>query len=49
MGHFDNESRAFVDQVYQRADAFLFGQWTYEIFAPTGARWIRAAVPSQTP
>jgi dihydrofolate reductase len=34
MGHFDNESRAFVDQVYQRADAFLFGRWTYEIFAP---------------
>ena len=23
----------FVDQVYQRADAFLFGRWTYEVFA----------------
>jgi dihydrofolate reductase len=34
MGHFDNESWAFVDQVYQRADAFLFGRRTYEIFAP---------------
>ena len=33
MGHFDNESRTFVDQVYQRADAFLFGRWTYDIFA----------------
>ena len=33
IGHFDNESRTFVDQVYQRADAFLFGRWTYEVFA----------------
>src|SRR5258708_22743519 len=33
MGHFDNESRTFVDQVCQRADAFLFGRWTYDIFA----------------
>jgi dihydrofolate reductase len=33
MGHFDNESRTFVDQVYQRADAFLFGRRTYEVFA----------------
>src|SRR5580704_13908096 len=33
MGHFDNESRTFVEQVYQRADAFLFGRWTYDIFA----------------
>jgi dihydrofolate reductase len=30
---FDNESMTFVDQVYQRADAFLFGRKTYEIFA----------------
>jgi dihydrofolate reductase len=33
IGHFDNESGTFVDQVYQRADAFLFGRWTYERFA----------------
>ena len=46
-GHFDNESRTFVDQVYQRADAFLFGRRTYDFFAPTGAQWIRAAAPSQ--
>jgi dihydrofolate reductase len=30
---FDNESMAFVDQLYQRAGAFLFGRQTYEIFA----------------
>lgn len=33
IGHFGNESRTFVDQVYQHADAFLFGRWTYEAFA----------------
>jgi dihydrofolate reductase len=29
----DNEAVTFVDQVYQRAGAFLFGRRTYEIFA----------------
>jgi dihydrofolate reductase len=33
MGHFDHDSGTFVDQVYQRADAFLFGRWIYERFA----------------
>jgi dihydrofolate reductase len=31
--YFDNEAMAFLNQVYQRADAFLFGRRTYEIFA----------------
>jgi dihydrofolate reductase len=30
---FDNEAAAFLDQVFERADAFLFGRRTYEIFA----------------
>jgi dihydrofolate reductase len=30
---FDNEANAFLNQIYQRADAFLFGRRTYEIFA----------------
>jgi dihydrofolate reductase len=30
---FDSEAEAFTSQVYQRADAFLFGRRTYEIFA----------------
>src|SRR3954449_10329705 len=30
---FDNEAMALVDEVYQRADAFLFGRRTYELFA----------------
>src|SRR3712207_3594949 len=30
---FDNEAATFLGEVYQRADAFLFGRRTYEIFA----------------
>ena len=30
---FDNQALAFLNQVYERADAFLFGRWTYELFA----------------
>jgi len=30
---FDSEAMTYVDQVYQRADAFLFGRRTYELFA----------------
>ena len=33
MPHFDSETAALVGRVYQRADAFLFGQRTYEVFA----------------
>jgi dihydrofolate reductase len=30
---FDDDAGTFLDQVFQRADAFLFGRRTYEIFA----------------
>jgi dihydrofolate reductase len=33
MPYFDEETAALVGQVYQRADAFLFGRRTYEVFA----------------
>jgi dihydrofolate reductase len=33
MGVFDNETATFITQTYQRADAFLFGRKTYELFA----------------
>ena len=35
---FANEAEAYVGQIFQRADAFLFGRRTYEIFAPLAAR-----------
>jgi dihydrofolate reductase len=30
---FDDQAATFLNQIYQRADAFLFGRRTYEIFA----------------
>ena len=33
LPHFDSETAALIGEVYQRADAFLFGRWTYEVFA----------------
>src|SRR5882724_5899911 len=32
-GPFDSKAVTFVDQFYQRADAFLFGRRTYDLFA----------------
>jgi dihydrofolate reductase len=34
MGHFDDAALAYVNEVYQAADAFLFGRRTYDMFAP---------------
>src|SRR5215218_7887466 len=36
---FDNEAGTFLNEVYQRADAFLFGRRTYEIFAGSWGAW----------
>src|SRR5919197_2895098 len=36
---FDDEAVTFVDQVFQRADAFLFGRITYELFAGSWGTW----------
>ena len=33
LGKGDEETRTFISQTFQRADAFLFGRWTYELFA----------------
>src|SRR5919202_2574938 len=33
MGVFDNETMTLINETYQRADAFLFGRRTYELFA----------------
>src|SRR5213080_3798008 len=36
---FDDEATTFLDQVFQRADAFLLGRRTYEIFAGSWGTW----------
>jgi dihydrofolate reductase len=36
---FDKEAETLLGQVYQRADAFLFGRRTYEIFAGSWGTW----------
>ncbi len=45
---FDEETATYLYQVSGRADAFLFGRRTYEIFAGSwGAMADRATTPSQ--
>jgi dihydrofolate reductase len=43
---FDSEAATYLIQIYQRADAFLFGRRTYEIFA---ASWGTLADPTINP
>jgi dihydrofolate reductase len=44
--HFDDEASTVMDEIYQRADAFLFGRRTYEIFAGSWGLW---ADPGDSP
>ena len=37
--HFDNEAGKVMDEIYQRAEAFLFGRLTYKHFAATWGTW----------
>src|SRR5437773_2917980 len=37
--HFDNEAGTVMDEIYERAGAFLFGRRTYEIFAGSWGAW----------
>jgi dihydrofolate reductase len=37
--HFDNEASTVMDEIYQRAEAFLFGRRTYEAFASSWGAW----------
>jgi dihydrofolate reductase len=45
MGVFDNESSTFITETYQRADAFLFGRRTYDVFAPYWGAMDRGSHP----
>jgi len=44
--HFDNEASTVMDQIYQRAEVFLFGRRTYEAFAGSWGTW---ADPGDSP
>ena len=44
--HFDDEASTVMDEIYQRADAYLFGRRTYEIFAGSWGAW---ADPGDSP
>jgi dihydrofolate reductase len=44
--HFDNEAGKVMDEIFQRADAFLFGRRTYEIFAGS---WGTSPDPGDSP
>jgi dihydrofolate reductase len=42
----DNEATAFLNHVFERADAFLFGRRTYEIFAGSWGRMADSDSPN---
>jgi dihydrofolate reductase len=44
-GKGDNETHAYIKQTYERADAFLFGRRTYEVFAGSWGSWTVQDVP----
>jgi dihydrofolate reductase len=44
--HFDDEAGRAMDEIFERADAFLFGRRTYEIFAGSWGTW---ADPGDSP
>jgi hypothetical protein len=46
---FDSEALTFVDQTYQRADAFLFGRRTTSCSPATGACGKIWGTPSSVP
>ncbi len=37
--HFDKEAGTIMDEIFQRADAFLFGRLTYQMFAGSWGTW----------
>src|SRR5256885_7600661 len=49
MGVCDNETMTFINQTYQRADAFLFGRRTYELFAGYWGAEERARAAAEDP
>ena len=44
--YFDDQAGKVMDEIYERADAFLFGRLTYELFAGSWGSW---ADPGDSP
>ena len=42
---FDDQGEAFLGEIYQRAEAFLFGRWTFEVFAGSWGRMDAGSSP----
>jgi dihydrofolate reductase len=49
MGRGDDATVAFINEAYQRADAFLFGRRTYELFAASWGAFTEQDVPGWEP
>ena len=48
-GKGDNETKTFINETYERADAFLFGRFTYELFAGSWGSLTIQDVPGWEP
>ncbi|WP_426514053.1 dihydrofolate reductase family protein [Dactylosporangium sp. McL0621] len=49
LGKGDDQTRAYINQAYQRADAFLFGRRTYELFTASWGSLTVQDVPGWEP
>jgi dihydrofolate reductase len=49
LGKGDDETKAFLNQTYERADAFLFGRRTYELFLSSWGTLTPEDVPGWEP
>jgi len=48
-GRGDEDTTTLIKQTYERADAFLFGRRTYELFAGSWGSWAERDVPGLEP
>jgi dihydrofolate reductase len=49
LGKGDSDTMAYINETYQRADAFLFGRRTYELFAGSWGSLAEQDVPGWVP
>ncbi|CCH27532.1 dihydrofolate reductase family protein [Actinosynnema sp. NPDC047251] len=49
LGAADDDTRAFIAQTYDNAEAFLFGRRTFELFAGSWGTWAVEDVPGWEP